>query len=88
MESFPLPLLNRGAERSFSVEGLDVKRLLEQWRWLSTDPMTLVARNGFGDMFLRTTKGKILWLTVGDGALSECRIGIGLSTLFGRTGKA
>src|SRR4029077_106954 len=71
MESFPLPLLNRDAERSFNVEGLDVNRLLEQWRWLSTDPMTLVARNVFGDMFLRTTKGKILWLNVGDGTLSE-----------------
>jgi hypothetical protein len=68
---FPCPLLNRGAERSFNVEGLDVNRLLEQWRWLSTDPMTLVARNVFGDMFFRTTKGKILWLNVGDGTLSE-----------------
>jgi hypothetical protein len=71
MESFPLPLLNRRMERSFNIEQLDVNRLLEQWRWLSADPMTLVARNGFGDMFLRTTKGKILWLNVGDGTLTE-----------------
>jgi hypothetical protein len=71
MESFPLPLLNRRMERPFNIEQLDVDRLLEQWRWLSSDPMTLVARNGFGDMFLRTTKGTILWLTVGDGTLTE-----------------
>ena len=58
MESFPLPLLNRGAERSFNVEGLDVNRLLEQWRWLSTDPMTLVARNVFGDMFFAHHQGE------------------------------
>jgi hypothetical protein len=71
MESFPLPLLNRRIERPFNIEQLDVDRLLEQWRWLSSDPMTLVARNGFGDMFLRTTKGTILWLNVGDGTLTE-----------------
>jgi len=71
MESFPLPLLNRRMERPFNIEQLDVDRLLEQWRWLSSDPMTLVARNGFGDMFLRTTKGTILWLNVGDGTLTE-----------------
>lgn len=71
MESFPLPLLNRRMERSFNIERLDVTRLLEPWRWLSADPMTLVARNGFGDMFLRTTKGKIFWLNVGDGTLTE-----------------
>lgn len=71
MESFPLPLLNRRMERPFNIEQLDVDRLLEQWRWLSSDPMTLVARNGFGDMFLRTTKGTILWLNVGDGILTE-----------------
>src|SRR5882762_1259482 len=71
MELFPLPLLNRGIKRSFNIEQLDVNGLLEQWRWLFADPMTLVARNGFGDMFLRTTKGKILWLNVGDGTLTE-----------------
>lgn len=27
--------------------------------------------NGFGDMFLRTTNGKIWWLNVGDGTLTE-----------------
>jgi len=70
-ESFPLPLLNRAIEQSFNIEQLDVNRLLEQWRWLSADPMTLVTRNGFGDMFLRIANGKILWLNVGDGTLTE-----------------
>jgi len=33
--------------------------------------MQLIARNGFGDMFLRATSGKILWLNVGYGTLTE-----------------
>jgi hypothetical protein len=55
----------------FDVDQLDVSRLLEQWRWLCGQSVTLVARNGFGDMFLRTSERKILWLNVGDGTLTE-----------------
>jgi len=55
----------------FDVNQLDVSRLLEQWRWLCGQSVTLVARNGFGDMFLRTTESKILWLNVGGGTLTE-----------------
>jgi hypothetical protein len=33
--------------------------------------VTLVARNGFGDMFLRTNERKILWLNVGGGTLTQ-----------------
>lgn len=50
---------------------MSVNRLLEQWRWLCGQSLTLVARNGFGDMFLRTNDGKILWLDVGGGTLAE-----------------
>jgi hypothetical protein len=57
--------------RVFDVVQLDVSRLLEQWRWLCGQSVTLVARNGFGDMFLRTNDRKILWLNVGDGTLTE-----------------
>jgi hypothetical protein len=71
MESFPLPLPNRRKKRSFDIEQLDLNRLLAQWHWLCVDPVVLVARNGFGDLFLRTVKGKILWLNVGDGTLTE-----------------
>ena len=55
----------------FDVDQLDVSRLLEQWRWLCGESVTLVARNGFGDMFLRTNERKILWLNVGGGTLTE-----------------
>ena len=58
-------------ERVFDVDQLDVGRLLEQWRWLCGQFVTLVARNGFGDMFLRTNDGKILWLNVRGGTLTE-----------------
>jgi hypothetical protein len=55
----------------FDTEHLDANRLLEQWRWLCTEPVTLIARNGFGDLFLRTVEGKVLRLDVGDGTLAE-----------------
>ena len=55
----------------FDVDQLDVTRLLEQWRWLCGQSVALVARNGFGDMFLRTNERKILWLNVGGGTLTE-----------------
>jgi hypothetical protein len=46
----------------FDIEHLDTNRLLEQWHWLCTEPVTLIARNGFGDLFLRTVEGKVLCL--------------------------
>jgi hypothetical protein len=58
-------------ERVFDVVQLDVSRLLEQWRWLCGQSVTLVARNGFGDMFLRTNDRKILWLNASDGTMTE-----------------
>ena len=55
----------------FGVDQLDVTRLLEQWRWLCGQSVALVARNGFGDMFLRTNERKMLWLNVGGGTLTD-----------------
>ncbi len=57
--------------RVFEVGQLDVNRLLEQWRWLCGQSVTLVARNGFGDLFLRTEDGTVLRLDVGDGSLAQ-----------------
>ncbi len=71
MESLPLPLPNRRVERPFDIEQLDLNRLLEQWRWLCAQRVTLLARNGFGDLFLRTVEGKVLRLNVGNGTLAE-----------------
>ena len=55
----------------FEVDRLDVSRLLEQWRWLCGQSVKLVARTGFGDMFLRTNDGTISLLNVGGGSLTE-----------------
>jgi len=71
VESLPLPLPKRRVELSFDVEHLDLNRLLEHWRWLCAQRVALVARNGFGDLFLRTVEGKVLRLNVGDGTLTE-----------------
>jgi hypothetical protein len=65
-ESIPLPLPKRRVELSFEVEHLDLNRLLEPWLWLCAQRVTLVARNGFGDLFFRTVEGKVLRLNVGE----------------------
>lgn len=57
--------------RVFDIDQLDVNRLLEQWRWLCGESVTLVARNGFGDLFLRTDGGRVLQLNMADGTLSQ-----------------
>jgi hypothetical protein len=56
---------------AFDIAELNVSRLLEQWRWLCGDSVTLLARNGFGDLFLRTAEGKVMLLNVGSGKLAE-----------------
>ena len=48
-------------ERAFDIGQFDLTRLLEQWRWLCAEPVTLVAWNAFGDLFLRTVEAKVLW---------------------------
>jgi len=45
-------------EAWFDVE-LDVERLLGEWKWLCAEPVKLVARNVFGDRFLREINGTI-----------------------------
>jgi hypothetical protein len=57
--------------RAFDIDQLDVNRLLDQWRWLCGEHVTLVARNGFGDLFLQTAEGRVLRLKVGDGTLGQ-----------------
>jgi hypothetical protein len=66
-----MPDETRPIEQPFSVDHLDVDRLLADWRWLCPQPVTLVARNAFGDLFLRTAEDKVLWLDVAIGALRE-----------------
>ena len=54
-------------EHHFQVAHLEVERLLAEWRWLCPQPMTLVARNAFGDLFLRDEAGRIFQLEVAIG---------------------
>lgn len=58
-------------ENAFHVDHLNVDRLLVDWRWLCPQPVTLVARSVFGDLFLCTQEGKVLWLDVALGKLTE-----------------
>ena len=58
-------------ERYFIVDHLDVDRLLSEWRWLSPQPMAIVARSAFGDLFLRDEAGKIFKLDIAIGKLNE-----------------
>ena len=48
----------------FAVNHLDVERLLADWRWLCPNRMSLVARDAFGDLFLRDESGQIHRLDV------------------------
>jgi hypothetical protein len=57
--------------QAFDIGHLDVSRLLEQWRWLCSESVTLLARNGFGDLSLQTLDGKVVSLSVRSGTLSE-----------------
>ena len=56
-------------ENWFAVDHLDVERLLADWCWLCPKRMTLVARNAFGDLFLRDESGEIFRLDVAVGTL-------------------
>ena len=55
----------------FQVDHLDADRLLADWRWLCPQPVTLVARNIFADLFLRNVHGKVLWLDVANGKVTQ-----------------
>ena len=55
----------------FHVGHLSLERLLEDWRWLCPQPVALVARNAFGDLYLREEFGKILKLDVAIGQIKE-----------------
>jgi hypothetical protein len=55
----------------FDVDHLDVERLLSDWRWLCTERLALVARNAFGDLFLRNEAGHVFQLDVSIGTLTK-----------------
>ena len=55
----------------FAVHDLDIERLLVDWRWLCKEPMALVAKNAFGDLFLRDESGRVQQLDVAIGKLTK-----------------
>lgn len=55
----------------FAVHDLDVERILVDWRWLCKKPMALLARNAFGDLFLRDESGHVHQLDVAIGKLTK-----------------
>ncbi len=55
----------------FRIDHLEVERLLAEWRWLCPQPISLVARNAFGDLFLLDQKGRVFKLDVSLGKIKE-----------------
>ena len=55
----------------FAVHHLNVERLLVEWRWLCKEPMALIARNVFGNLFLRDESGHVHQLDVAIGTLGS-----------------
>jgi hypothetical protein len=58
-------------ESYFLVDHFDVDRLLSEWRWLCPQPLALVARSAFGDLFLHDDEGKIFKLDIAIGQMQE-----------------
>lgn len=58
-------------EHYFLVGHLNVERLLVEWRWLCPQPMVLIARSAFGDLFLRDDSGKIFKLDISIGQMQQ-----------------
>ena len=58
-------------DQAFQVDTLKIDQLLADWRWLCPEPLSLLARNAFGDLFLLNSEGAVLWLEVATGKLSE-----------------
>ena len=55
----------------FQVDGLEIERLLSDWRWLCPAQMSLLARNVFGELFLQDETGSVFWLNTTVGKLSK-----------------
>lgn len=48
-------------------EILDSERLLQEWRWLCSQPLTVTDRNAFGDLFLTDEAGRVHIPDLGSG---------------------
>ena len=53
------------------IDGFRSQELLEDWMWLLQKPYTLIAMNNFGDMFLRDESGRIVFLELASGEVTN-----------------
>jgi|HubBroStandDraft_6_1064221.scaffolds.fasta_scaffold11551_2 hypothetical protein len=58
-------------EDAFQVGDLDPNKLLAEWRWLCEEPLELIARNAFGDLFLINQAREIFQLEVSAGRFTK-----------------
>ncbi len=58
-------------KNDFLVEHLSLEDLLKEWRWLCPQKVALVARNAFGDLYLRDESRKIWRLDVAVGEIKQ-----------------
>jgi hypothetical protein len=53
------------------IDGLRSQDLLEDWAWLIRKPYLLIAMNKFGDVFLRDESGRIDFLELASGQITN-----------------
>ena len=63
--------MNHDMADTFAVDHLNVERLLAEWRWLCPNAVSLVARDAFGNLFLRDEAGQVHLLDVAIGKLLQ-----------------
>jgi hypothetical protein len=51
-------------------------RLIHDWTWLTGHDKTPIMVSSIGDLFLKDVNGRVHWLNVGEGKLSEVASGI------------
>lgn len=66
-------------------ETLDSGRLLSEWRWLCPQPLSVIGRNAFGDLFLKDEAGKVHLLNVASGEFSLIAASVSEFTELART---
>jgi hypothetical protein len=71
--------------RNGDVETLDSGRLLNEWRWLCPQPLSVIGRNAFGDLFLKDEAGKVHLLNVGAGEFGLIAASVSEFTELART---
>ena len=50
-----------------NFDGCSVEKIVEEWKWLIGDNLTIILISCIGDLFLIDTDEKIYWLNTGEG---------------------